>query len=65
MIETLLEFGFFKYRDGLYYDGGWEYMFNPFKNTLYYYASFISYLIIYIFFNNELLKNRLKTYIYG
>ena len=35
MIETLLEFGFFKYRDGLYYDGGWEYMFNPFKNTLY------------------------------
>ena len=35
MLETLEKYGFFKYKDGLYYDGGWEYMFNPFKNTLY------------------------------
>jgi hypothetical protein len=54
MIKTLLEFGFFKYKDGLYYDGGWEYMFNPFKNTLYLHCEVAGDLIFLVKVKNEI-----------
>jgi hypothetical protein len=35
MKDILSEYGFTKYKDGMFYDGDWEYMFNPFKRILY------------------------------
>jgi hypothetical protein len=35
MKEILEKFEFYQYRDGMYYDGYWDYMFDPFKNILY------------------------------
>ena len=54
MIETLLEFGFFKYKNGLYYDGGWEYMFDPFKNTLYLHCEVAGDLTFLVKVKNEI-----------